>query len=82
MIYGMSEVQVTRALDELVRAKLVERDLRWYNMTPTGRDVVRSRTRLLASPGTGSLSPPPTAQPYSGGRWVLLGRTGNATIVA
>lgn len=47
--YGMSEVHVKAALEELMRVELVRRDVEWYSLTPVGRRVARSQTGPLST---------------------------------
>ncbi|MBN1287935.1 MAG: hypothetical protein JXB47_21230 [Anaerolineae bacterium] len=45
--HGLSAVQVAAALDELVQVRLAQREVDWYNLTPMGHMVARSRTGPL-----------------------------------
>ena len=47
--YGMSRVHMMRALEELVEAKLLDRGVRWYNVTLEGHDIARLDTSPLSA---------------------------------
>jgi hypothetical protein len=56
MLYSLPEFQINRALRELLDRRLIERDVRWYNLTPLGHQVAKLPTdELNKQYGTGAL---------------------------